>query len=128
MAKALSIDLRERVIAAVNEGMSRREAATRFGVSASSAIRWCALERETGDPRSKPQGGDRRSARIEAQASRILALVEERPDITLAELQAKLAEQGLWFSISALWRFFARRRITFKKSPRTRRSRNVLTS
>jgi transposase len=85
MAKALSIDLRERVIAAVNEGTSRREAAVRFGVSASSAIRWCALERETGDPRSKPQGGDRRSARIEAEASRILALVEERPDITLAE-------------------------------------------
>ena len=59
MAKALSIDLRERVIAAVNEGMSRREAAARFGVSASSAIRWCALERETGDARSKPQGGVR---------------------------------------------------------------------
>jgi transposase len=123
MAKALSIDLRERVIAAVNEGMSRREAATRFGVSASSAIRWCALERETGDPRSKPQGGDRRSARIEAVASMILALVDERPDITLAELQ-----QSLWFSISALWRFFERRRITFKKSPRTRRNRNVLMS
>jgi transposase len=128
MGKALSIDLRERVIAAVNEGTSRREAAVRFGVSASSAIRWCALERETGDPRSKPQGGDRRSARIEAEASRILALVEERPDITLAELQAKLAKRGLWFSISAIWRFFARRRITFKKSPRTRQSRNVLTS
>jgi transposase len=127
MAKALSIDLRERVIAAVDEGMSRREAASRFGVSASSAIRWCALERETGDPRSKPQGGDRRSARIEAAASLILALVEERSDITLAELQGVLAKRGLWFSVSALWRFFARRRITFKKSQRTRRNRSALT-
>ena len=128
MAKALSIDLRERVIAAVNEGMSRREAEARFGVSASSAIRWCALERETGDARSKPQGGDPRSARIEVEASRILGWVEEKPDITLAELQGKLAKRGLRFSISALWRFFARRRITFKKSPRTRRNRSVLTS
>jgi transposase len=41
MAKALSMDLRERVIAAVDEGMSRRQAAERFGVSASSAVRWC---------------------------------------------------------------------------------------
>ena len=128
MAKALSMDLRERVIAAVDEGMSRRQAAGRFGVSASSAIRWCQLQRDTGDARSAPQGGDRRSKRIEAEAARILSLVKETPDITLEEVKADLAEQGLVFSISAIWRFLDRRNLTFKKSPPTRRSRNVRTS
>ena len=48
MAKALSVDLRERVIGAVEGGLSRRQAAERFGVSASSAIRWCTLKEEQG--------------------------------------------------------------------------------
>ena len=128
MAKALSLDLRERVIAAVDEGMSRRQAAGRFGVSASSAIRWCQLQRDSGDARPAQQGGDRRSKRIEAEAARILRLVKETPDITLEEVKADLAEQGLVFSISAIWRFLDRRNLTFKKSPPTRRSRNVRTS
>ena len=128
MAKALSMDLRERVIAAVDEGVSRRQAAERFGVSASSAIRWCQLQRDGGDARPAQQGGDRRSKRIEAEAARILRLVKETPDITLEEVKADLAEQGLVFSISAIWRFLDRRNLTFKKSPPTRRSRNVRTS
>ncbi|MBI5939887.1 MAG: helix-turn-helix domain-containing protein, partial [Caulobacterales bacterium] len=63
MSKALSVDLRERVIAAIDEGMSCRGAAARFGVSAASAIRWRALSRQTGDVRPGPLGGDRRSGR-----------------------------------------------------------------
>ena len=128
MAKALSMDLRERVVTAVDEGMSRRQAAERFGVSASSAIRWCQLRRDTGEARPSPQGGDRRSQRIEAEAVRILSLVKETPDITLEEIKGELAEQGLVFSVSAIWRFLDRRSLTFKKSPPTRRSRNVRTS
>ena len=128
MAKALSMDLRERVIAAVDEGVSRRQVAERFGVSASSAIRWCQLQRDSGDARPMPQGGDRRSQRIEAEAVRILSLVRETPDITLEEIKAELAERGLLFSVSAIWRFLDRRGLTFKKSPPTRRSRNVPTS
>ena len=125
MAKSLSMDLRERVIGAVDEGMSRRRAAERFGVSASSAIRWCQLQRDIGDARPTPQGGDRRSKPIEAEAGRILSLVKETPDITLEEMKAELAEQGLMFSISAIWRFLDRRGLTFKKSRSTRRSRDV---
>jgi transposase len=128
MAKALSVDLRERVIAAVDEGVSRRQAAERFGVSAASAIRWCQLRRDSGGVRPAPQGGDRRSKRIEAEAPRILSLVRETPDITLEEIKAELAEQGLVFSVSAIWRFLDRRGLTFKKSRPTRRSRNVRTS
>ena len=48
MSKALSLDLRTRVLSAVSEGMSHRAAAARFGVSAASVSRWRALEREQG--------------------------------------------------------------------------------
>jgi transposase len=123
MARALSIDLRRRVLGAIREGMSCRQAAVRFGVSASSAIRWCGREREQGDAEPKRQGGDRRSARIEAHAVTILGLVRATPDLTLIELRKALAGQGLSFGIASLWRFFNRRRITLKKRPRTRLSR-----
>jgi transposase len=97
-------------------------------VSASSAIRWRALERIQGDARPKALGGDRRSGRIEARAGLILALVEEKPDITLEELRAALARRGLGVGYGTLWRFFARRRITRKKRPHTRPSRTGQTS
>ena len=61
MARSLSMNLRERVVRAIDEGTLRREAAKRFGVSAVSAVRWCALARERGDASPRPQGGDRRS-------------------------------------------------------------------
>lgn len=128
MAKALSVDLRERVIGAVEGGLSRRQAAERFGVSASSAIRWCTLKEEQGSVAPKRQGGDRLSGRIESHASVILSLVDEIPDITLAELRQRLAERGIAAGIATLWRFFRRRRITLKKSRRMRPSRTVPTS
>ena len=86
MSKALSLDLRERVLVAIAGGTSCRAAAARFGVSASSAIRWRARVRVQGDAKPKALGGDRRSGRIEAQAALILRLVTETPDITLVEL------------------------------------------
>ena len=128
MSKALSVDLRDRVVAAVDGGLSRRRAAERFGVSISSAIRWTAQVRATGDVRPRRVGGDKRSARIEAYAPVILGAVEAKPDVTLAELRALLAEHGVGVAISTLWRFFARRKITLKKSPHMRRSRTVPTS
>lgn len=125
MSKALSVDLRERVVAAVAAGSSRRSAATRFGVSISSAIRWCAMLRDTGTVAPGPLGGDRLSQRIEAHAALILGLNERRPDMTLAEIQAELAEAGVQVGIGTLWRFFDRHGITRKKSQRTRRSRTA---
>jgi transposase len=128
MSKALSVDLRDRVIAAIEGGLSCRQAAARFGVSASSAIRWRALVRTRGDVRPGPLGGDRRSGRIEGHAALILSLVAQKPDATLAELRAALAEQGVAVGMGTLWRFFDRRRITLKKSRRMRTSRAVPTS
>ena len=66
MAKSLSEDLRSRLIAAVEGGLSRRAAAERFGVAPASAVRWVRAWRETGARRARTQGGDRRSKRIEA--------------------------------------------------------------
>jgi transposase len=118
MAKALSTDLRLRVIAAIAQGMSCRQAAARFGVSASSAIRWRAQERALGHVTARRQGGDRRSKRIEAHADVILGEIATTPDLTLAELQAKLDALGAYFGIGTFWRFFKRRQITLKKRPR----------
>ncbi len=128
MTRALSVDLRKRVIAAVDEGASCRQAAVRFGVSASSAIRWHALSRIVGDATPKQQGGDRRSGRIEAHADVILDALERKSDVTLADLRAELAGYGIGVSIAGLWRFFKRRRITLKKRLGMRPNRIVPTS
>ena len=128
MSKALSVDLRERVVAAVAAGASCRAAAARFGVSASSAIRWAALAREAGSVAPGPLGGDRRSMRIEAHGALILRLVDRKSDITLKEIRAELASEGVSVGIGTLWRFFDRRRMTWKKRRPTPRSRTARTS
>ncbi len=103
--------------------MSCRAAALRFGVSAASAIRWRQLFVRNGTPAAKPQGGDRRSFRIDAHAAFILDAIEARDDITLVELQALLAERGTPVGIGTLWRFFDRHGITRKKRRPMPRSR-----
>lgn len=123
MARALSLDLRERVVEEIAKGMSCRQAAVRFGVSASSAIRWAARIRSGGALAPMKQGGDRRSRRIEAEAAFILGAVAERSDITLAELQRKLKKRGTSAGIGTLWRFFRRHKITLKKRLRMPPSR-----
>jgi transposase len=128
MPTSLSFDLRSRVLAAVDAGLSCRQAGERFGVSASSAIRWAALRRSDGDARPKPQGGDRLSHKTEAHADLIHAALAEVPDLTLPELKTRLAEQGAQVSVSALWRFCRRHKLTRKKRPRTPRSRTARTS
>jgi transposase len=125
MAKALSVDLRERVVAAITGGLSCRAAARQFRVGVSSAIRWAAQARITGTVAPKRQGGDHRSARIEAHATLILDMHATTPDITLAELREALADVGIGVGIGSLWRFFERRQITRKKSPRMPRSRLI---
>lgn len=115
MSKALSVDLRVRVLRAVAEGASHREAAERFGVSAASVSRWRKREREQGAPRPRALGGDRRSQAMERQADAIMAIVAANRDITLAEIKAALADQKVEASVAGLWRFFRRHGITLKK-------------
>jgi transposase len=128
MPRALSLDLRVRVLAAVSQGLSHRQAGERFGVSAASVSRWRALERERGEARARPLGGDRRSGRVEAHKDTILALIEETPDIAIEELRQGLADKGVTFGYGTIRRFFVRHAITRKKRPRTRPSKTAPTS
>ena len=114
MPKSLSGDLRERVIEAVEAGASRREAAERFEISPSSAVRWLQRWRDHGVCAPKPRGGSR--SVLEDYAQRILCLVDERPDRTLDEFVAAMHKRRIPGSRSALWRFLDRHGITFKKS------------
>ena len=92
MTRPLSNDIRGRLVSAVAGGMTRRSAAKRFGVAASTAIKWVDQWRRTGDVGPRRQGGDRRSHRLEAHAEEILELIDETPDITLSELAEHLDE------------------------------------
>ena len=109
MSKALSLDLRQRVVAAVrDEALSHRVAAARFKVSAASISRWRALERQSGDLRPGPLGGDRRSRAIEAHAGTILHTFEARRDMTIECLIPDF--DGAVFSMEwkdALWARFS---------------------
>ena len=122
MPRAYSGDLRERVIEAVeHEGTSRREAAERFGVSASSGIKWLQRWHETGSAEAKPRGGS--VSPLEKHAAIILEVVAEQPDLTLDETLVELLKRRIRTSQSALSRFFRRHSITFKKKPASRRAR-----
>ena len=117
MGKTLSEDLRIRVIAAIDGGLSRNAAASRFGVAVATAVRWARAWRETGATTAKPKGGDLRSHRIEAYRDAIFAAVAAKPDITLAELAELLRrEHDTHFATSTIWRFFARHGVTLKKN------------
>jgi transposase len=122
MAKTLSEDLRVRVIAAVQGGLSRHAAAERFGIAVATAVRWLRVWHEA-------RGGDRHTARIEGFGAVILDAIEAQVDITLVELAALLErEHGERFAPSTIWRFLDRRGLTFKKKPRTPASRGGPTS
>ena len=117
MTRPFSNDLRHRVVTAVDRGLSCRSAAGRFGIAASTAIKWVEQWRLTGDFQPLPQGGDHRSHWMECHAEEILALIKETPDITLAELCAYLEQaHGLKVAQSTVWRLLDRHSMTFKKN------------
>ena len=113
MSKPYSQDLRERVIETVESGATRREAAELFEVSASSAVRWVQRWVATGSAAAKSSGGS--TSPLEVHAEWLLKLVAEHPDLTLDEVAAAMHKHRIAGSRSAVWRFFARHKITFKK-------------
>jgi transposase len=115
MPRAYSRDMRQRVIAEVEGGASRRAAAEEFAVSASTAIIWVKCFRETGRCAAKPRGGS--ISPLEEHAEFLLALIEEQPDLTLDEVICAMRKCKIRGSRTAVWRFFQRHKITFKKSP-----------
>ena len=128
MARAYSQDLRDRVIDAALAGMPARQAAARFGVGIATAIVWVRRARETGERTARPQGQPPRS-KLDPHRNFLLGLIEAKDDISLVEMQERLeAERGVRASVGTIWTFFDRAGLTFKKSPRMRWSRIVLTS
>ena len=116
MAKALSEDLRSRVIAAVDGGLSRRAAAERFELSVATAIRWVQAFRATGARSARPRGGDQRSHRIEAYRDILLGAAIARVDISLAELSDLVwREHRARFAPSTVLRFLDRHAIILIK-------------
>jgi transposase len=122
MPRACSNDLRERVVRAVEAGATCRAAALRFGVAPSSAIKWMARWRAGGDVSPTSQRGRIRSP-LHGHRAWLLELVAAAPGVTLAEVQARLiAERGQPSTTAAIWRFFAREGISFKKNAAARRA------
>jgi transposase len=107
--------MRARVIARVEGGGSRREAAEHYDVSASTAVIWVKCFQETGRCAAKPRGGS--TSRLEEHAEFLLALNDAQSDLTLDEVVHAMRKRKMPGSRTAVWRFFQRHKITFKKKP-----------
>jgi transposase len=117
MAKGYSKDLRERAVAMVEEGESRREVARVLNVAASTAVRWLGRWTTTGSVEALPGTGHSRSP-LKAHEGWLLDLVAKEPDLTLEEIRDRLRHaKKLDTAVSSVWRFYDRHEITFKKSP-----------
>ena len=124
MPKTLSIDLRERIVRHVGEGHSRRSAAEKFAVSASSAIRIVAHHEATGSVAPKVGRVGRRS-KLEAHRDYLVRRIAEAPDIPMPELAAELLAQGTRIDPSGLSRWFIKNGYRFKKNAAGQRTRSA---
>jgi len=128
MARALSDDLRERVLEAGFSGASARSIAARFGVGVSTAIRWLRREHENGERTPRRQGKPCGS-RLDAHEALIAGMIEAQKDITLHEMMARLeSERAVEIGRSMLSRWLRQDGWAFKKRPLMHWSRSVKTS
>ena len=114
MAKPYSQDLRDRVIGAVDSGMSARAASRLFGISESTGIKWVARWRRTGSIGAKRMGGYKRSP-LDSHVDLIVELITEQSDLTVEEIRSALRERGIRTGHGSVRRFFDRHGISFKK-------------
>ena len=117
MGKPYSMDLRERVVTYVEAGHSCRAASRLFGVSASTAVRLAAAQRERGDVSPKLQGrAPGLAGKLAGHRAFLLEIVRAEPDITLKELAGALLEaHGLKVQLSSLHRALQRAGYSYKK-------------
>jgi len=121
MSRAYSLDLRERVVAAVSAGESCRAAAKTFKVSVASVVRWSQRFRATGSAAAKPLG--RRQPRsLAPHRVWLLARLKASPDLTLRGLVAELGELGVVTSYGSVWRIVHDAGLSFKKNAVRRRA------
>jgi len=121
MGRPYSLDLRERVVAAVAKGMSRRQAAAQFGVGISTVINWVRRVRETGSVAPGQMGGHKPKAIAGEQRIWLVGRIQ-RPDFTLRGLVAELAERGLQVDYRTVWNFVHAEKLSFKKNRRRQRA------
>jgi transposase len=121
MGRAYSLDLRERVVAAVVAGESCRSVAATFKVSVASVVKWSQRFRATGSAAARPVGGNRPYA-LSSERDWLLRRLAEQPDVTLRALLAELGERGVKVSYYAVWHFFEHEGISFKKKPARQRA------
>ena len=122
MTRPYSMDLRARVVAAVDGGQSRRSVARLFQLGEATVIRWIKRHVTTGSVAAKPMGGTRHDV-LGAERVWLRARMVAIPDLTVRALRAELlAERGLRVSTDAVWRFLRAEGLTFKKKPAGRRA------
>jgi putative transposase len=116
MGKPYSVDLRERVVAAVESGgMSCHRAAAHVGVGVSTAINWVRRLRETGSVAPGQMGGHKPKSISGTHRAWLLARTKEK-DFTLRGLVAELAERGLKVDYRTVWSFVHDEKLSFKKN------------
>ena len=117
MGHGYSLDLRERIVARVAQGHSRRDAARHFGVSDSCAVKLLARVRATGSLLPGRQGRPPGGGKLAAHRDFLIARVQAKPDITLPELAAELAAVGgVKVSPASLSRVLCQAGFTYKRS------------
>lgn len=116
MPAPLGDDLRERIVSAVRDGATIREVADVFDVAPSSVVKVHQRWRDTGAVSAKPMGGDRRSHTVEEHGDVVMDIIRVQSDLTLDEICEMLRAKGVEASRSALWRFFDRHDVSFKKN------------
>lgn len=118
-----SEDLRKRVIAAVEEdGLSRREAARRYRVSESSAVKWLGVFHSSGRTGPRPMGGDRRSV-LKPERAWLSDLIRQEKNLTLMLISERLRrERGVRANLSMICKFLRAEGFSFKKNPIRRRT------
>ena len=127
MGKPYSMDLRERVVAAIAGGLSTGAAAKRFVIGKATAGAWARLKRASGSV-APPKQGKPKGSVLDAHARFIFGLIADTPDITLEEIAERLAQERAVKVVStAVWKFLDRHDMTHKKRPRMRASRSAPT-
>jgi putative transposase len=123
MARPYSMDLRQRVITAIErDGMSRHQAAAHFGIAVSTAVTWVKRFRQTGSI-APGQIGGYKPKKIRGAHRDWLIERCKTGDFTLRGLAAELAERGLAVGYRAVWTFVRAERLSFKKNRARSRAR-----
>lgn len=117
------MDLRERIIAAREEGYSGAEVASRFRVSKRSVERYWKQYCNSGHVRAKQRGGYKKS-RLEGHDDQLREWIRKEPDLTLEEMRTRCAEElQVCIGINALWQRLDKLGLSFKKNAARKRAK-----